>query len=240
MLLLFVAKHASSWSWLFSFQSDSECKVEQIPKLCCCISTYLHKLRLWYCDTTPARSETGTLYLPVPSQIWFSPGFVFIKHLIRTRSNHTPSQTGAKNRASSQTDTGCEWHFHFRGTGRCLWDRSFVTEASHIGILMMSCNLFKKFNKSFQNEKGKAELIIRHLTAFSVSEGTHNLQSFFPVWPTFNQSRIIILFLWWDICAMLMLDESVYALALAALLGDGDGNGGNLNISGGPMMPFKV
>lgn len=140
-------------------------------------------MRLWSSDTLRAKSETTTLtlYLPVPSQMWLSPGFVFIKRLIRTRSNHTPSQTGAKNRGSTQTDTGCEWHFHFRGTGRCLWERSFVAEASHIGIQMISCNSLKKFNKSFQTKKGKAatELIIKHLTAFVVSEGTHNLQTFF-------------------------------------------------------------
>lgn len=74
-------------------------------------------------------SETNTLCFPVPSQIWWSTGFVFIKRLRRTQSNHTQRPAGTKNRHSSETDIGCEWHFHFREIGLCLWDTSFVTEA---------------------------------------------------------------------------------------------------------------
>lgn len=199
-------------------------------------------MRLWYSDTLQPSLKPRHCTFLFPPKSDRAQGLYLLNAPLGVVTPQV-RLCGAINRASSQTDTGCEWHFHFRGTGRCLWDRSFVTEASHIGILMTSCNLLKKFNKSYQTKRGKAafQLIIKHLTAVLVSEGTHKLQTFlFPKWLTFNQSRMIILFLWWGICAMLTLDESVYAPALAVLSGDWDQSSGNLNIIGGPVMPFKV
>lgn len=135
-----------------------------------------------YSDTLRARSETKThfTFLFPPKNDWAQGLYLLNASYALGAITPQVRRCGSKNRAGSQTDTGCEWHFHFRGTGRCLWDRSFVTEASHIRILMISCNSFKKFNKSFQNEEGQSCYWHHHQTFWLHSLWVRGLTTYKP------------------------------------------------------------
>lgn len=86
--------------------------------------------RMWFHNCEMMRSEPSR---SLPS-LKGERGLYTPKCLRLTPSNHTNRTTRTKNRHSSGLDIGCEWHFHFQGIGRLLWNCGFVTEASKLEL----------------------------------------------------------------------------------------------------------